>query len=142
MQFVVIVSHDWLDIPGWNHARQVQAVVGRNKLAVATAINALFPGLAVVFAIHFWNAAKPWYVTDYWLAYCAVTAASAVFMWWVPYFFGTSDKTRREYSAMYEGTKSPLPPRGDNPRPNTLHIAFHVLFVANLALVLVLRFGA
>ena len=142
IQFLVIVSHDWLEIPGWNHGRQVQAVVGRRKLAIATAINAIFPGLAVLFALWFRNAPKPWYVTDYWVLYCAITVLSAVAMWYVPYFLGTSEKTRREYTAMYAGTVNWLPPRGDNPRPNARHLAFHVLFVANLALVLVLRFGA
>ena len=142
MQFVVVVSHDWLDIRGWTHGRQVQQVVGRRKLQVATAINALFPGLAVAFALSFWNAAKPWYVTDYWLAYCALTVASAGFMWYVPYFFGANEQTRRDYAAMYAGTHNVLPARGDNPRPNALHIAFHVLFLVNLALVVWLRFGA
>jgi hypothetical protein len=35
---------------------------------------------------------------------------------------------------MYAGTKQVLPPRGDHPRPNLLHICFHVLFVVNMCL--------
>jgi hypothetical protein len=31
LQFAVVVSHDWLDIPGWTHGWQAQAVVGRWK---------------------------------------------------------------------------------------------------------------
>lgn len=142
LQFAVVVSHDWLEIPGWTHGSQVQAVVGRRKLALATAINAIFPGLAVAFAIAFWNAAKPWYVDDYWIAYCAITVISAVAMWYVPYVLGASEATKREYAGMYAGTLQVLPARGDNPRPNLLHICFHVLFVANLALVLMMRFGS
>jgi hypothetical protein len=34
-----------------------------------------------------------------------------------------------------------LPARGDNPRPNLLHLFFHVLFVVTLCLSLALRFG-
>ena len=26
LQFAVVVVHDWLDIPGWTHGAQVQAV--------------------------------------------------------------------------------------------------------------------
>ena len=78
LQFAVIVAHDWLEIPGWTHGRQVQAVVGRGKLAIATAINAIFPGTALALALWFWRAPKPWYATDYWVAYCAVTVASAI----------------------------------------------------------------
>jgi hypothetical protein len=141
LQFAVVVMHDWVDIPGWTHGSQVQAVVGRRKLWIASAINALFPGAAVAFALYFWNAAKPWYVTDYWVAYCVVTVASAIFMWYVPYFLGGAERQKEEYARMYAGTRHVLPARGDNPRPNLLHVCFHVLFAANLALVLLLRFG-
>lgn len=142
LQFAVVLGHDWLEIPGWTHGSQVQAVVGRRKLALATVINAIFPGIAAAFAIVFWNAAKPWYVGDYWIAYCAITVISAVAMWYVPYVFGASEATKREYAGMYAGTHQVLPARGDNPRPNLLHICFHVLFVANLALVLMMRFAS
>jgi hypothetical protein len=45
------------------------------------------------------------------------------------------------YAAMYAGTKHLLPARGDNPRPNALHLGFHALFALNLGLALWLRFG-
>ena len=134
IQFVVVVLHDWLDIPGWTHGRQVQALIGRRKLQVATIINAVFPGLAVAFAFYYWNRPKPGFATSYWIMYCAVTLLSAIVMWYVPYFTGTNEKTKREYAAMYAGTRHVLPPRGDNPRPNLLHLCFHVLFVVNFVL--------
>lgn len=141
LQFVVIVAHDWIDVRGWTHGSQVREVVGRRKLLVATAINAIFPGVAVAFALLFWGATKPWFVGDYWIAYCAVTVLSAIAMWYVPYLFGAGEATRSEYARMYAGTHHVLPSRGDNPRPNLLHVCFHVLFLVNLALALLLRFG-
>ncbi len=140
LQFLVIVSHDWLDIRGLNHGSQVQAVVGRRKLLVATAINAIFPGLAAASALWFFDSPKPGYVTGYWLAYCAVTVLSAIAMWYVPYLRGANERTKREYLAMYEGTRQVLPPRGDNPRPNLVHLWFHGLFVATLVLAILMRF--
>jgi hypothetical protein len=140
LQFIVVVLHDWVDIPGWTRGTQVQLVIGRRKLWLATVINALFPGLAVAFAAYFWSRPKPGFVTNYWVLYCAVTVGSAVFMWYVPYFLGATEKTRRDYSRMYAGTRQVLPPRNDNPRPNLLHVCFHVLFIANLFLALVVRF--
>jgi hypothetical protein len=134
LQFAVVVSHDWLDIPGWTHGSQVQSVVGRRKLLAATLINAIFPGLAVALAILYRTRPKPGLVTSYWLIYCAVTVLSALLMWYVPYLFGASDKTRGEFRRMYDGTRQILPARGDNPRPNLLHLCFHVLFAANLVL--------
>lgn len=136
LQFAVVVAHDWLDIPGWTHGSQVRLVVGRTKLLIATLVNAIFPGLAFAFAVFYWHRPAPGFVSAYWIVYCAVTFASAIFMWWIPYFLGTSEKTRREYAAMYAGTRHVLPPRGGNPRPNLLHICFHVLFVVNLLLAL------
>jgi len=42
---------------------------------------------------------------------------------------------------MYAGTRNVLPARGDNPRPNVLHLYFHALFLINLALAIALRLG-
>ena len=143
LQFLVIVSHDLLNIPGWTHGSQVQSVVGRRKLVLATLINAVFPGAAVAMGLCHWNSINPpRMVANYWLAYCAVTVLSAVTMWYVPYFFGASPEKKRYYALMYAGTHQLLPPRGDNPRPNLLHLCFHVLFAITLALAIFLRFAA
>jgi hypothetical protein len=141
LQLLAVTTHDWIDIPGWTHGRQVQTIVGRRKLLLATLINAIFPGLAVAFAIYFWNRPGPGLVADYWILYCAVTVASAIAMWYVPYLRGTTEERKRDYSRMYAGTRQVLPPRGDNPRPNLLHVCFHALFVVTLVLAVLLRFG-
>jgi hypothetical protein len=59
-------------------------------------------------------------------------------MWYVPYLFGTSEQEKRTYSRMYAGTRQVLPARGDNPRPNLLHLCFHALFLVTLALAVLL----
>jgi hypothetical protein len=142
LQFAAIVSHDLLHIPGWTHGRQVREVLGRRKLWLATAINAIFPGLAVALALLFWHRPRPGYVSNYWILYCAVTVLSAITMWYIPYFFGASENLKRDYARMYEGTRHILPPRGDNPRPNLLHLCFHGLFIATLAIAVAIRFQA
>src|SRR3954453_4619523 len=116
LQFLVVVLHDWLNIPGWTHGRQVQAVVGRRKMWLGTLTNAIFPGLAVAFAAWFWNRPKPARVVDYWVIYCAITLGLAIVMWYVPYFFGARERIKRMYEQMYAGTRQILPSRGDNPR--------------------------
>ena len=141
LQFVVVSLHDLIDVPGWTTATQVQSIIGRRKLWLITLVNALFPGLAVAFAIYFWSSRKPGFVLDYWILYTAVTLASAIAMWYVPYFLGTTEQRKRDYSRMYAGTRQILPPRGDHPRPNLLHVCFHVLFVINFFLALVLGFA-
>jgi hypothetical protein len=117
-------------------------VIGRTKLLWATMINAVFPGLAVAFALWFWGKSQPTFVGSYWVIYCGVTLLSAISMWYVPYLRGADEKKKLEYSQMYAGTRHIFPARGDNPRPNLLHVFFHLLFVLNFALALVIRFRA
>jgi hypothetical protein len=138
LQFLVVVLHDLVHIPGWTHGHQVKQTIGPYKFWIVTAINAIFPGLAVGLAFFYWQRPKPNLAVDYWLIYCAVTLVSAIFMWYIPYFFGAGEKTKQQYRHMYAGTKHLLPPRGENPRPNLLHICFHVLFIVNLGLSLAL----
>jgi hypothetical protein len=142
LQFLVVALHDWVDIPGWTHGRQVRSAIGRNKMLAGTLINCLFPGLAAGFAIYYCNRPiKPASVLDYWLIYCAITVIGAITSWWIPYFRGADEKTKQLYLKMYAGTRHVLPPRGDNPRPNLLHLYFHALFIVNLVLATTLWFG-
>jgi hypothetical protein len=141
LQFLVVALHDWVNIPGWSHGRQVQAALGRNKILIGTLINCLFPGTAFGFAYLYWGRPKPAFVLDYWVIYCAVTVASAIGSWWIPYFLGTDEKTTQLYLQMYAGTRQVLPARGDNPRPNVLHLYFHALFLITLVLAAALKLG-
>jgi hypothetical protein len=140
LQFVIIASHDLIDIRGWVHGSQVQTLIGRRKVWFATLINSAFPGLAVAFAIYFWNRPRPTFASNYWIIYCTLALMSAIGMWYIPYIRGASEKQKDEYRKMYEGTRHILPPRGDNPRPNLFHIGIHVLFVLNFSLAVILRF--
>ena len=140
VQFLIIALHDLIDIRGWVHGSQVQAVIGRRKALWATAINSLFPGLAAALAIAALFGPVPHFAARYAMIYCAVTVISAIAMWYVPYWMGTDEKTRREYQAMYAGTLQVLPARGDNPRPNLAHLCFHAVFAINLGLALAIGF--
>jgi hypothetical protein len=140
LQFVIIISHDLINLPGWVHGSQVQAYIGKRKVWFATLANSVFPGIAVAFALYFWNRAKPAYVPTYWLFYCSLALLSAIGMWYIPYLRGASDKQKQEYLTMYAGTRHILPPRGDNPRPNLFHMGIHVLFVVTFCIALILRF--
>jgi hypothetical protein len=141
LQFLVVALHDWVNIPGWSHGRQVQFGLGRSKMLIGTLINCVFPGLAVAFAFYYWNRPKPGFVLDYWVIYCAVTVISAITAWWIPYFRGTDEKTEKLYAETYAGTRNILPARGDNPRPNVLHLYFHGLFLITLVLATALKLG-
>jgi len=81
LQFFAVAIHDLVNIPGLAHGKQVQAVIGRRKLWVATLVNSTFPGIAVFFGVRFWNHAAPRFATNYWIIYCAITVSSAALMW-------------------------------------------------------------
>lgn len=48
VQFLVVVTHDMLDIPGWTAGSQVRTTLGNAKFWAATGINAIFPLTAVI----------------------------------------------------------------------------------------------
>lgn len=141
LQFLAVVLHDLVDIPGLTHGRQVRAALGPTKTVIGTVINGLFPGSAMVCAIYYWHKPVPASALNYWFIYCGITAFGAITAWWIPYFRGTDEKTRELYAKMYAGTRQVLPPRGDNPRPNVLHLCFHALFLITLILSVLLWFG-
>jgi hypothetical protein len=142
LQFIIIAAHDWIDVPGWIHGSQVQSVVGRRKLAWATLVTVAFPGTALAYALWFFHEPKPAFVLNYWVGYTAITVATAFFMWWIPYLFGSSPQRAEEYQKMYAGTRHVLPARKGDPGPNVVHLAFHGLFLATLVLALALRLKA
>ncbi len=138
VQFLVVALHDLIDIPGWTHGRQVRSALGRNNVLIGTLINSSIPGMAAALALYYWRRPAPAFVLSYWVIYCAVTVVSAITAWWIPYFRGTNEQTKELYSRMYAGTRQVLPPRGDNPRPNLLHLYFHALFLITLTLAAIL----
>jgi hypothetical protein len=139
LQFVVVGAHDWIDVPKMD-ARHSGTVSGWAAQAVdSDSDQCNLPWYRSRFRRHFLEPSKA-RVTSYWVLYCAVTLASAIFMWYIPYFLGAPEKTKQDYLRMYSGTKQVLPPRKDNPRPNLLHLCFHVLFIVNFCLALSLRF--
>ena len=140
LQFLIIVSHDLINVPGWIHGFQIQAQIGKGKVWLATLTNAVFPGIAVGFALYFWSRPRPGYVSNYWVIYCSIALLSAVGMWYMPYLLGAPEKKKREYLSMYAGTRQILPERGDNPRPNLFHVGIHILFLVNFCLAFALRF--
>jgi hypothetical protein len=140
LQFLVVALHDLVDVPGLTHGAQVKSTIGRRKIWLATLINSIFPGVAAAFAVLYWLGWRSAYGADYWLVYCVVTVFSAVMMWYMPYLFGASARTKSDYAKMYAGTWQVLPKRGDNPRPNLLHVGFHMLFLATLGLAVLIRF--
>lgn len=140
LQFLIIVSHDLIHIPGWVHGSQVQSQLGRWNVWLATLVNSIFPGIAAGFALYFWKRPKPEYVSNSWVIYCSIALLSAIGMWYIPYLLGAAEEQKKKYLLMYAGTRQILPARGDNPRPNLFHVGIHVLFVVNLCLTLAVRF--
>jgi hypothetical protein len=69
VQFLVVMLHDLVDIPGWTHGSQVKAVVGPTKYWIGTLVNGVFPGVAVGYAIYWWGRTPSVRAADYWVIY-------------------------------------------------------------------------
>ena len=134
LQAALIVFHDLVDLPGWHRGRQVRAAAGSKRFWIATLLNAVFPSLAVFYALRFWLGAVLGYSTGYWATSRATAVCFAIAMWWLPEFFGAGEETKRPHAARYARARQVLPARGDNPRPNPLHPGLHALFMLNPAL--------
>lgn len=52
-------------------------------------------------------------------------SVGTILSWWVPYFFGSSEKLKNAFSK-FKNTHHFLPPRKDHIIPNTLHVILHL----------------
>jgi hypothetical protein len=59
--------------------------------------------------------------------YYFVLFAEELRVWWVPYFFGPSERWRSAYERIHSQTVKVLPARGTNPVPNLEHTILHGL---------------
>lgn len=138
MQFVLILLHDLVDIPGLVSGSTIQSAIGKRKVIGIAFMNAIFPGVAAGLAIRFWKGRAPAAVWNYWVIYCSVTVLSAIVMWYVPYLRGRDAGPSGSAARLHGNTVRVLPPRGDNAGPDLFHMLMHLVFLANLCLALLL----
>ena len=84
-------------------------------------------------SLHYAASPRPgWLAAWLWISY-GVILAGAVRAWWIPYAFGADAAKVERFRAMFAHTHAWLPER-HGIRPNTLHVAFHLLLVGVIGL--------
>jgi predicted outer membrane lipoprotein len=139
MVVVFLAFHDWVPLGRLNNLAGVRALDTTRRLVLSTTISTMPFAAVLVASILFARAEYPkWLLWWLWGTYLAC-AYGILRAWWIPYL-GTPDPDRaKRYSTRFAGTHAFLPER-HGIKPDTLHVAFHALIAAILALLACLTF--
>jgi hypothetical protein len=121
LQWLLFVYHQvttLFDLYPFNGARFSRL---NERVAEAAFNGALMVWAPIVYACG-WTGAMPYAAMYYFVLFVCVIAT-----WFVPYFFGGSEKWTEIYSRVQGRTLLLLPPRGDHPNPNIEHLILMVL---------------
>jgi hypothetical protein len=139
--FVVlfIALHDWIPLGGLNNLKGVHSADARGKLVVVTVLSVLPFAVGFVGTAYYASARFPnWLVWFLW-----ITDGAALYgllrAWYVPYLFVANPVRAARYQQMFALTHTFLPTR-NGMAPNTLHVIFHVILIATVALLVCLTY--
>jgi hypothetical protein len=137
--FVVlfITLHDWVPLGTLNDVAAVRSTDGVSRLARVTLLSALPFVIALVGTIWYAHRRFPdWLFWLLWLSY-----GGAIYgmlrTWWIPYLILPEPARAARYQRMFGRTHSCLPAR-NGIRPNTLHVALHMVLIAVLVILTII----
>jgi hypothetical protein len=133
--FVVlfIALHDWIPLGSLNNVKGVRAADPVGKLAVSTLVSVLPFAVALAGTVRY--AALPfpmWLSWLLWLSY-GFALYGVLRTWYVPYLLVSEPDRARRYRLMHADTITFLPER-NGLAPNALHVVFHAVLLATVAL--------
>lgn len=141
LQCLILLIHDWINIFPINDVRGMNEVIPRPTKIMVMVGNVLPPVLVLVMESRLFGRHKPLGVGLYFAIYFGITLAMMYLSWYHPYFFGATAEEKERYRKAYGRTLQILPRRGDNPRPNTIHLFLHTIFIVNAVLSLLIGFN-
>jgi hypothetical protein len=133
-EFLFLSLHDWVPLGRWNDLAALRSRRSLQARVLASTLMGAFSGLAL-----YWNwsqSPSPSHaVRLYTLIAFALMLPGILRAWWVPYLFGAglSDTFIADYAVMFGNTYTFLPER-HGITVNALHVVFHVLTLATVAL--------
>lgn len=119
-----MLSHDWISVKPFNDI----AALKRDDTTAYRLLGSVINGLFVLIPL-----TLTWIYRDHlplvvnWIiiGFYAVLTLGTILSWWVPYFWGSSEKHRQAFRK-FQNTHHFLPSRGNNVVPNTLHVVLHL----------------
>ncbi len=118
--------HDWISIPPLNDIPALRKNHSIPGLIFATMMSTglvLIP-LAITIAYRKYDP-FPLYPAALLELFYMMLTYETLKAWWFPYFFGSTSAYKEKF-AKFKNTHTFLPRRGDNVRPNTLHVFLHL----------------
>src|SRR5579883_1732550 len=134
-----LALHDWVPLGKLNNVAGLRAVDTMPKLLLTTVFSTLPFAAVLIASLLFASVVYPMWLL-WWLWGTYLTCAYGILRaWWIPYLGPPEPDRAKRYSVRFAGTLSFLPER-NGIRPDTLHVAFHLLVVAILVLLAMLTF--
>jgi hypothetical protein len=136
---IFIAFHDWIPLGALNDVKAAQDADTRAKLARVTVLSTLPFAIGLAATIYYARSGFPQWVWYWlWISY-GVACYGVLRAWWLPYLF-VPDPARAARYQMFARTHAFLPIH-NGMRPNTLHVAFHIVLAATVAVLTKLTFS-
>jgi predicted outer membrane lipoprotein len=136
---IFLALHDWVPMGKLNNIAGLRAVDSKTNLILATAVSTLPFAAVLVASVLFAPARYPnWLLWWLWGTYLAC-AYGILRAWWIPYLGPLDPERAKRYRIRFAGTHGFLPLR-NGIRPDTLHVAFHLLLVGTLVILAFVTF--
>jgi hypothetical protein len=140
--FVVffIGLHDWIPLGPLNDVKAVRTAVSAGKLFISTVLSTLPFAIGFAASVYYARTGFPhWLLWLLWISY-GLAIYGMLRTWWIPYLLIDEPARADRYQAMFGRTHTFLPVR-NGIRPDTLHIALHIVPLAVIILLAVISFG-
>jgi hypothetical protein len=116
--------HDWIHIPPFIDITELEKHSTKKGRLINSTIFFFIVFIPLMLTWVYRSNLTPWILINICLFYVLLTVGT-IFSWWVPYFFGSSEKHKADF-AEYKNTHHFLPARADNVIPNTFHVILHL----------------
>ena len=121
-----MLFHDWIPVPPYNDIPTLKKRDTISYRLIGSLVNGATVAIPLgITLLYYGKPAMPFVASASIAGFYLLLTIGTIMSWWVPYFFGSSQKLKEEFSK-FKNTHHFLPPRGDHILPNTLHVVLHL----------------
>lgn len=132
-----VALHDWLPLGSLNNLAGIRATDTRMRLMRTTALSTLPFAVGLAGSVYYSTTHVPtWLMFVLWITYGA-GLYGILRAWYLPYLVYSDPARVARYRERFADTHAFLPER-NGIRPDTLHVTFHAVLLAAIALLFVL----
>lgn len=132
--------HDWLPLGRLNNLAGIRAVDTKARLLLTTILSVLPFVIGLAGTLYYFASRFPmWLIWFLWITY-GLALYGVLRAWYLPYLVYRDAARVARYQERFADTHAFLPVR-HGIRPDTLHVTFHAVLAATVALLCVLTFS-